>query len=289
MGSSSSSTSDRPWPWLQIDQFRTPRLAARRPELAHVGVVGRHQRVEPADQRLALAAAGQDPRQRGVLLAVADRVEAEHGRLAAAARCRRTAGAAAAPRRGRSARPRRRRRPRRTPSRGRAAQVAHLGQPDVVGVRVEDDHAQTRRDEELLEDQPQRVGLAGAGLAAHEGVPVEPTGVQRGRDPGSEQQVADRQRGATGRTRDHQASTSSGAAGRARASWKVRPSRRGSTPSPRARRTVTRDVGSAPGRGNSAESGRSVRTWPRHAGPSPLEDDVAARLQREAVQRGLEA
>ncbi len=159
-------------------------------------------------------------------------------------------------------------------------------QSDVVGVGVENHHAQTRPHQEALEYQPQRVRLAGAGLTAHERVPVEPSGIERCGHTRSKQQLTDRQRGATGRTRTNQASTSLGGRrpDRRVVEGLARPSR--TMPSPRATwipwTRVERTSGAA------IESGRMVRIWPRRVRSVALEHHVPAGLQGEPVQRGLE-
>ena len=79
-------------------------------------------------------------------------------------------------------------------SRQRAARrrCPRLAEPDVVGVRVEDDKAKVRLDEQPLQHEPERIRLAGARLAAQKRVTVEPAGVERRRHAGRKQQLADR-------------------------------------------------------------------------------------------------
>jgi hypothetical protein len=55
-------------------------------------------------------------------------------------------------------------------------------EPDEVGVRVQHDHAQAGLEQQPLDHDAQGVGLAGPGLAAEEGVPVEAGGVEVDRD-----------------------------------------------------------------------------------------------------------
>ena len=64
-----------------------------------------------------------------------------------------------------------------------------LAQPHEVGVRVEHDHAQVGVQQELLEDDAERVRLARAALAAQERVPAEALRAQ----PGSDTDTARRQ------------------------------------------------------------------------------------------------
>ena len=77
--------------------------------------------------------------------------------------------------------------------------VAHLVQADHVGVRVEDHDPQARLQQQLLEDDAERVRLAGAGLAAEERVAVEAAGVERERHTRRQAQLADGQPGAAAR------------------------------------------------------------------------------------------
>ena len=73
-----------------------------------------------------------------------------------------------------------------------------LPEPDEVGVRVEHHHPQVGAEQQLLEDHPERVGLARAALAAQERVPPEALGPQPGRHldatggPGPDRQVGAR-------------------------------------------------------------------------------------------------
>jgi hypothetical protein len=61
-------------------------------------------------------------------------------------------------------------------------------QPDIVGVRVEDDYAQTGVGQHPLEQQAERLRLPRARLP-HMNVSVEPPAVERHRHPGSQQQL----------------------------------------------------------------------------------------------------
>ena len=70
-----------------------------------------------------------------------------------------------------------------------------LAEPHVVGVRVEDDETKVGLDQEPLQHEPERVRLPRARLAAEEGVPVEPAGVERRGYARRKQELADRQRG----------------------------------------------------------------------------------------------
>ena len=70
-----------------------------------------------------------------------------------------------------------------------------LAEPDVVGVRVEDDEAEVGLHEQPLQHEPQRVRFPGARLAAEKGVAVEAAGVERRRHAGRKQKLADRQGG----------------------------------------------------------------------------------------------
>ena len=96
--------------------------------------------------------------------------------------------------------------------RGRGA-GPRFAQPDEVGVGVEHDDLEPGLQQQPLEDQAERVGLAGAGLPAEEGVAVEAAGVDPGGHAGCEQHLADRQLGAARRGRASHAATSSGEAG----------------------------------------------------------------------------
>ena len=69
-----------------------------------------------------------------------------------------------------------------------------LAEPDVVGVRVEDDETKVGLDEEPLQHEPERVRLPRARLAAEERVAVEPAGVERRGHARRKQELADRQR-----------------------------------------------------------------------------------------------
>ena len=76
--------------------------------------------------------------------------------------------------------------------------LPQLGKADEVGVRVEHDDPERRLQQEPFEDRPERVGLAGAGLPAEEGMPVEATGRERERNALDQRQLADGERRAAG-------------------------------------------------------------------------------------------
>ncbi len=73
-----------------------------------------------------------------------------------------------------------------------------LGQVNVVRVGIENHHAQTRLRQEALEQDAERVGLAGAGLPAQKGVPAESACVELERHAGRKRELADAQRRAGG-------------------------------------------------------------------------------------------
>ena len=77
-----------------------------------------------------------------------------------------------------------------TPGQHRVGIRAQLAQADEVGVRIEHDHPQVRLDQQPLQDDAERVGLARSRLAAQEGVPAEAPGVGQARHPGGQGQVA---------------------------------------------------------------------------------------------------
>ena len=72
--------------------------------------------------------------------------------------------------------------------------VAQLGEADEVRVRVEDHDPERRLDQQPLEDRPERVRLPGAGLPAEERVPVERPRVERERHALGERQRPDLER-----------------------------------------------------------------------------------------------
>ena len=76
--------------------------------------------------------------------------------------------------------------------------LAGVAQADIVGVRVEDNDAQARLHQEALEQDAERVGLAGARLAAEEGVAAETGGVEGEWDAPRERELADIEGGALG-------------------------------------------------------------------------------------------
>ena len=71
-----------------------------------------------------------------------------------------------------------------------------LPEPGEVGVRIEDDDLQISLQQQLLEHDAERVGLAGARLTAEEGVPPESAGIERERHAGCKQQLPDLEPGA---------------------------------------------------------------------------------------------
>ena len=71
-----------------------------------------------------------------------------------------------------------------------------LPEPGEVGVRIEDDDLQVSVQQQLLEHDAERVGLARARLAAEEGVPPESAGIERERHAGRKQQLPDLEPGA---------------------------------------------------------------------------------------------
>ena len=100
--------------------------------------------------------------------------------------------------------------------------VAHARQPDEVGVRVEDDDPQVGLEQQPLEHDAERVGLAGAGLPAQERVAVEAAGVERARHAGRQRSSPTSSRARRGAVARSQAATSSGVGGRISASWNGR-------------------------------------------------------------------
>jgi hypothetical protein len=76
------------------------------------------------------------------------------------------------------------------PGQDRVGVRAQLAQTDEVGVRIEHDHPQVRLDQQPLQDDPERVGLARTRLAAQEGVPAEAPGIGQARHPAGQGQVA---------------------------------------------------------------------------------------------------
>ena len=127
---------------------------------------------------------------------------------------------------------------------------------------------------------PERVRLARARLAAEEGVPVEPAGVERGGDAGRERELADR-RVARAPALDASHAPPRRARRAHGASWNGRPSRRARCP----RRVAWRMHGIrvAAGRrrrrvevGRSLAPARAPATCPSRARRRRLEHDVAA-------------
>lgn len=68
-----------------------------------------------------------------------------------------------------------------------------LSEANEVRIRVEDDDPEARVEEQALEDDTERVGLPGPGLAAEERVAVEPSRVETGCDTRREPKLADLQ------------------------------------------------------------------------------------------------
>ena len=122
---------------------------------------------------------------------------------------------------------------------------------------------------------------------------VEPAGVERGGHAGREQELADRSVALAGWIVASHSATSAGSAGRASASWNGLPSPSRTTPSPRTERSIIRVRSS-----NASVAARHLGAvdsgeLERHdlAEPSSvvaLEHDVAADLELEPVQRGLQ-
>ena len=184
--------------------------------------------------------------------------------------------------------------PRSGPRRASLGVRAQLAEPHVVGVRIEDDDLQVGLEQRLLEHDAERVGLAGARLAAEEGVPPEPARVEGERDAGREQQLPDLRAGLAAEPRSGRvARTSSGVAGRTVASWNGQPSPSRTTPSPSAPRITTWARLAAPPASATASSGPlgpgdlEGHDLAEPAVVALLEHDVRARLQLESVQRRL--
>jgi hypothetical protein len=161
------------------------------PELADGRSLRLQQLLDAGDQRLAVLPEPEQVDEGGVLLAIPDGVQIEDGRL----RGRVQVGEAQPERVVRE--------PVVPPYRdvvqnlrvaGRQLRVGAVTQPrqsHIVGVRVENDHAQAGLGEHPLEQNAQRVGLARSRLPTDERVPVEPTAVQCRRHAGSQQQLPD--------------------------------------------------------------------------------------------------
>ncbi len=136
-------------------------------------------------------------RQLGVLLAIGQRVEAQQGGLLRRAQLAEAdpdgVGAVGAA-------PDRDRLRHRAEALGRLGVGAGpgLGQADVVGVRVQHHDAQARLHQEALEQDAERVGLAGARLPAQERVAAEAGRVEGERDAAGERELADVQGRALG-------------------------------------------------------------------------------------------
>ena len=178
-----SSTSDPSLPRAHSCQFGTPRFSALRRSARACGSVRRRQLFEGdafaeqlVDERELLAIGHRIERKRGRAGVWVELVESEVKALAGAPHDDAFRGVGVA--------------------RGelRVGRCPLLAEPDVVGVRVEDDEAKVGLHEQPFQHQPERVRLPGARLAAQERVPVEAAGVERRRHAGLEQELADRQR-----------------------------------------------------------------------------------------------
>ena len=244
----------------QMPQRSTPRLRARSLSASDctrcdVGQAADALVLEQRGQLRVLLAVGErvEPQQRRLLLR-AELAEAHADRRRRRSTPLRTA---TEPATGREAlRPR---------SRRRSARGSP--EPDVVRVRVEHDDPQARLHQELLEQHAERVGLAGAGLAAQEGVPAEARR-RRARTARPARAPARRpsSEARSGCVRSSQAATSSGRAGRTVASWNGRPSPSSTAPSPRP--TRIRTCG-RPGPVASSLPNSSESTCPSRSPPSP--------------------
>ena len=241
----------------------------------------------------------------GVLLAVDHRVEPQHRRQRLAAELAEAAGRGAV--RAVSAAdvdPGRERPPAR---RGRVVDAgAHLAQAGHVGVRVEDHDRQARLEQQLLEHDAERVGLAGAGLAAEERVTVEAAGVERERHAGRQPQLADRQlrapagalpqpggdlvrrRGADRGVVERRAVAGQDHALAARRADRQPAAHRrpaaASPPSPPRRRRPARAAATAPGRGASCRRARGSRSR-RAAARGPAAAPGARSAARRSTSR----
>ena len=190
-----SSSSSEGWSPAHTPQSSTPRLAARMPSWRAVGDSDCISSCGPEHDRPALLGRAEEVSQDGVLLTVPDGVEAEDRGLS-----RRGQLGEAQPQLTMGVRPG-------APdghlvrdslvarSLDGVGALADAPQAHVVGVRVEDHHAKLGLGEHPLEEQSQRVGLAGARLSAHERVPVQPTAVEHSGDARCQQQLADRELG----------------------------------------------------------------------------------------------
>ena len=194
MGSFSSCRSERS-SGPQTAQSRTPRLTARMPSCWALGSDEPISWSRPVTRGLPARVGAEQVGQHGVLVPVGDRVEPQDRTLGARvelgeAQLQLVVGAGlVAPHgdvvgNGSVALGQR-----------RVGSVADPAQPDVVGVGVEDHDPQGGLGEHPLEQEAERVGLPRARLPAHEGVPVEPTTVELGRDAGCQHQLADDEAG----------------------------------------------------------------------------------------------
>jgi hypothetical protein len=85
------------------------------------------------------------------------------------------------------------------PGQGRVGAGAQPVQADEVGVRIEHNHPQVGFHQQLLQDDPERVGLPRTGLAAQEGMPAEAPGVGQAGHAARQGQLAQPQPGAVRR------------------------------------------------------------------------------------------
>ena len=148
-------------------------IAEPQAQAARLGELASGQCLQPE-----LAPVGEELGERGVLLAVFYRVQAERGGLRRWIDLGRVQPQSSLPRGvggidGDSAR--------RFPealSQDRIGVAAHLAEAHEIGVGVQHHQAQVRLGQQLLQDHPERVGLARPGLAAQERVPVEAAGIR---------------------------------------------------------------------------------------------------------------